>query len=72
MGHFSDSGQVMIMGHFIDFRPVEIMDHCTDFRQVKNFNKTPLEETGCLCYLDNGCLGIQFFYSPSSQCSQLG
>ena len=33
----------------------------------KNFNKTPLGETGCrgnLYFLLTGCLDIQFFYSP--------
>ena len=34
----------------------------------KNFNKTSLVETGCLCnpyFLLTGCLSIQFFDSPS-------
>ena len=37
------------------------------FIALKNFNKTPLGETGCLgnlYFLLPGCLGIQFFDSP--------
>ena len=36
--------------------------------KTKNFNKTPLGETGCLgnpYLLLTGCIGIQFFNSPS-------
>ena len=35
---------------------------------IFNLNKTPLGETGCLSspyFLLTGCLGIQFFNSPS-------
>ena len=43
------------------------MNHFADFGQVKNFNKSPLGQTGCLCnpyFLLTGCLSIQFFDSP--------
>ena len=35
--------------------------------KAKNFSKTPLGETGCLCnpcFLLTGYIGIQFFDSP--------
>ena len=57
------------MSHFTDFKQVKIMGPFTEFRQVKNFNKTPLGETGCLgnpYFLHTSCLGIQFFDSPLS------
>ena len=53
----------------------KIMGNFIDFRQVKNLDKTPLGETGCLAkpyFLHTGSIGIQFFDSPLSQHSQLG
>ena len=55
------------MSNFVEFGQVKIMSHFSDFVQVKNFNKTPLGETGYLCntyVLLTGRLGIQFFDTP--------